>query len=95
MTMPFFESKELNYLFFQIECSTHKATNPTTPSLPSVLTIVVTEPITSVAGRNGTAAPLNNTSKTIASAKTLTNASARAFAQPFAFAKISIIIGLL
>jgi hypothetical protein len=52
--------------------------------------MVVTEPITSVAGRNGTAAPLNNTSNTIARANTLTNASARAFAQPFTFCSNSI-----
>jgi putative intracellular protease/amidase len=77
-------------LFFQIEYSTHTATKPTTPSAPNDLTISVTPPITSVAGKNGIAAPLNNTSRTIAKAKTLTIVSARAPAQFLIVAKISM-----
>ena len=87
---PSSTQKNLNYLFFQIEYSTHTATKPTTPSPPNALTIPVTLPITSVAGKNGIAAPLNRTSNTIANAKTLTAVSARAFAHFLIVAKISI-----
>jgi hypothetical protein len=53
--------------------------------------IPVTEPMTSTVGRNGIAAPLNNTSNTINNAKTLTVVSARALAHFLIVAKISII----
>ena len=87
--------KELKtYLFFQIEYSTHTATKPTTPSPPSVLTIDVTLPITSTAGKKGNAAPLSNTSNTISSASTLTAVSAIAPDHFFIVAKISIIWSL-
>ena len=64
------------YFLFQIEYNTHTATRPTMPSLPSPLTMPVTEPITSVAGKNGKALPLNNTSKAINIAIRLTATSA-------------------
>ena len=55
----------LAYFLFQIEYSTHTATNPTKPSAPKVLITPVTEPITSVAGKNATADPLSRISNAI------------------------------
>lgn len=84
-----------DYLFFQIEYSTHTATKPTTPSAPRPFTIAVTEPTTSTVGTNGIAAPLNNTCNTSNNAKTDTLVSARAPAHFLIVAKISIIWILL
>lgn len=65
------------YFLFQIEYNTQTATKPTKPSAPKVLITPVTEPITSVTGKNGSdLLPPNNTSNATNIAIRLTATSA-------------------
>ena len=65
----------LAYFLFQIEYSTHTATNPTKPSAPKVLIMPVTLPITATSGKNGTLpAPSTSNAINIAISETATSA---------------------